>query len=103
MRRPRPVHQKAPAKPTAGNLDPIILVAAGQLCRQPKVGSAGSVPAGELQPHAEGIGPSRLGMGALGALGMSVSAVFIAGQTSAAVLVGAGSTGVRVLYGNQIS
>ena len=78
-------------------------MAGGQLGRPPKVGSVGSVPAGELQSHTEGIGPSRLGMGALGTLGMSVSAVFIAGQTSADVLVGAGLAGVGVLYGNQIS
>ena len=78
-------------------------MAGGQCGGPPKVGSAGSVPAGELQPHAEGIWPSRLGRGALGALGMSVSAVFIAGQTSADVLVGAGLAGVGVLYGNQIS
>jgi hypothetical protein len=34
---------------------------------------------------------------------MGVAAVFIAGQTSADVLVGASLAGVRVLYGNQIS
>ena len=100
MRRARSIHQKTPAKPIPGNLDPIILVTGGQCGGPPKVGSAGSVPAGELQPHAEGIGPSRLGMGALGTLGMSVSAVFIAGQTSADVLVGASLAGVRVVYGN---
>ena len=61
------------------------------------------MPAGELEPHAERIGPSRLRVGALGALGMSVVAVFVASQTSADVLVGASLAGVRVVYGNQIS
>ena len=88
--------------PAAGDSKQFALTAGIQPGSPPQVRSAGSVPANELQPHAEWVGPRGLGMGALGAIGVGVVAALVADQASTDVLVAAGSARVRVFCGDQI-
>ena len=93
-RRLHPSRPKTLIRPAAGDPDQSALLAGIQSGQPPKARLAGSVPANELQPQAEWVGPRGLGTGALGTLGVGVVAAVAADQTGTDVLVAAGSARV---------